>query len=79
MREKSSNPLITCQPVPTIEQREWRSPMDFARWIGVTKQHYSRKIRPILEEANVPKLPISESRFRWHVPSAIKALQEALG
>lgn len=79
MRRNRSNPLITCQPDVTIEEREWRSPMDFARWIGVTKQHYGRKIRPILEAANVPKLPISKTRFRWHVPSAVKALQEALG
>jgi len=79
VRRKASNPLITCQPDPDVEPREWRSPMDFARWIGVTKQHYARKIRPILEAANVPKLPISETRYRWHVPSALDALREALG
>lgn len=79
MPKKTSNPPIHCQPTPATDEREWRSPMDLARWIGVTKRHYSRKIRPILEAANVPKLPISKTRYRWHVPSAVKALQEALG
>lgn len=79
MQKKTSNHPIPCQPNPADDSREWRAPMDFARWIGVTKKHYSRTIRPILEAANVPKLPISKTRYRWHVPSALRALQEALG
>ncbi len=53
--------------------------MEFARHIGVTKKHYAKKIKPVLEAAGVEKCPISRSRFRWHVAKAVKALQEAYG